>query len=84
MNNIGSKSKTFKGERKQRKLFHLCLIANDNSHDNSINGDSLTENDADKILGPNSGGFDTSTKNTGSSCVDSPKKDIKTQNLTAI
>lgn len=106
---------------------HLCHVANDNSHNNSIDSNSFTENDAvekyfksyftqvlksalklslfhynftihthkkrviipDKILGFNSGGFDTTPNDAGSSDVNAPvrtrsKSQIPSSRLTGI
>ena len=41
---------------------HLLRVADDNCHDDAIDGDSFTEDDADKVLGANSRCLDSTSQ----------------------
>ena len=47
------------------------LTSHNDGHNDSINRDGFAENDADQILGPDSGGFDTSSDDARTGRVDS-------------
>ena len=57
---------------------YLNRVSDDNGHDNSINGNSFTENNADQILGSDLRSFDTSSENTRTGCENSPARQSQT------
>ena len=54
------------------KPTYSLSVADDNSHDDSIDSYSLAENDGHQVLGPDAGSFDSSPQDGWSSCVDTP------------
>ena len=64
-------TKTWPTAAKPRKT-HSQVGADDDGHDDAIDGHCLTEDDADEVLGLDSGRLYSSSCNAGPGCVDSP------------
>ena len=52
---------------------HLLRLADDNGHNDSIDGNSFTENDADQVLSADTRGFDAASQDARPGSVNAPK-----------